>query len=55
MSTRTRRRRGHPKGKALGFHGLKPAARSSSSSGATSTSSSQSAPSQSKPSAASKA
>jgi hypothetical protein len=25
MATRRRRRRGHPKGKAWGFHGLRPA------------------------------
>ena len=29
---RSRRRRGHPKGKAYGFHGLRPAAKSGSSS-----------------------
>jgi hypothetical protein len=41
---RTRRRRGHPKGKAFGFHGLRPAAKSGSSSHSDS---SESAPSES--------
>ena len=47
---RTRRRRGNPKGKAYGFHNLRPAAKSTSSTKAASASSA-SAPSQSAPSA----
>jgi hypothetical protein len=43
---RTRRRRGHPKGKAYGFRGLQPAQKSTSSTQSGSTAS-QSTPSQS--------
>jgi hypothetical protein len=46
---RTRRRRGHPKGKAYGFRGLQPAQKSTSSTQSGSTAS-QSTPSQSTPS-----
>jgi hypothetical protein len=50
---RTRRRRGHPKGKAWGFHGLRPAAKSTSSTASASGESAPSAPSQSTPSTSS--
>jgi hypothetical protein len=53
MSHRTRRRRGHPKGKAYGFHGLKPAHKSSSSTTSSSGQSQPSTPSQSSPSTSS--
>jgi len=46
---RTRRRRGHPKGKAYGFNGLRPATKSDSSTDAASTAST-STPSTSTPS-----
>jgi hypothetical protein len=49
--TRRRRRRGHPKGKAWGFHGLRPAAKSNTSSATASSASAPSAPSESAPSA----
>jgi hypothetical protein len=45
MSKRTRRRRGNPKGKALGFRAVAPATSSSSSSGSSSGASAPSAPS----------
>jgi hypothetical protein len=47
---RTRRRRGHPKGKAWGFHGLRPATKSDSDTQDGSNASTPSAPSQSAPS-----
>lgn len=47
---RTRRRRGHPKGKALGFRGLQPAAKTQSNTQEGSNASTPSAPSQSTPS-----
>jgi len=47
---RTRRRRGHPKGKAYGFHGLRPATKSSSDTQSGASTASQSAPSTSTPS-----
>jgi len=47
---RTRRRRGHPKGKAWGFHGLKPATKSSDSSASSSGASAPSTPSTTTPS-----
>jgi hypothetical protein len=47
---RTRRRRGHPKGKAYGFHGLRPATNTSSSTDDASSPSQPSAPSTSTPS-----
>jgi hypothetical protein len=53
MSHRTRRRRGHPKGKAFGFRGLKPATKSSDTNGSSSGQSQPSAPSQSTPSTSS--
>ena len=46
---RTRRRRGHPKGKAYGFHGLQPAAKSNTDTQSGSNAST-STPSQSTPS-----
>jgi len=53
MSHRTRRRRGHPKGKAFGFHGLKAATKSDTSTTSGSGQSQPSTPSQSSPSTSS--
>jgi hypothetical protein len=50
MAKRTRRRRGNPKGKAYGFRGLKPAAKTQSTSGSQSEASAPSTSSQSTPS-----
>ena len=47
---RTRRRRGHPKGKAFGFRSLQPAAKSDTSTDSGGSNASSSTPSQSSPS-----